>query len=622
MSDQPINRSFLSTLTTNVKGSARTIRLSKRVLIIGNNATGKSAIGQSATLIYGGYADGIDGRNGVKGSRLIGLASVGQALFVTGVFSDGQTAKAEMKAEGGRLNRSADFAVDYATPVNLVREVLQSSDEVARQAFLRWATSSLTDEAIKKMVPPDLSAVFNPGYSSRSGDTPVDKLIAMREWSRKSKADRMKEMKGAQKTADTLVVPTVPVDEADVTAAEVAAKKMQRLREAFVGWQAREESRQQKADLVSQSVAAMQTIEEAQDERTALDNLIVKLAEQMLERPNRRDQRALLRAAADVLMLMPEGGTCPVSGAVLSAEWVAERSAAIDVELTDELADRLSNLRAARATVVDKIDRASIEYQRLTQQIAAMPADEEAVEEVTVEQVDRANAQWTKLSADRRAWQQYDAAKARVRSLKKEADQFGEVETVVDEMIERLLKANLSALVVRWNERLPEGWTVSLTVEPFNWSIDKGDGLQRSVLSGSEFETVLLALADAIMESVGYDGPALATPDDRGWSPDGLTKMMRAMSQSSCQVLVESTVEPEEEVDGWTVIRLSDQPVSQSVEQSVEQPVVKEVAETAATVLPDHHAKYLKILGYSGVDLAGMSAEEAQAIIRSGRRKA
>lgn len=618
MTDRP----YLKTLTTNVKGAARTIALSKRVLIVGNNAAGKSAIGQSATLLFGGYADGIDGRNGVKGSRLIGLAPVGQALFVTGVFSDDQTAKAEMKADGGRLARSADFAVDYATPVNLVREVLQSSDEVARQAFLRWATSSLTDEAIKRMVPPDLAAIFNPGYSSRPGDTPVERLIGMREWSRKSKADRTKEMKGAQKTADTLVVPVVPVDDNDVAAAEATAKKMQRRREAFIGWLAREESRGKKKAMVAEAVEAMQAIEVLQDARAALDNLIVRLNEQMLERPARQDRRELLTAAATVLALMPDGGECPISGTVMSVEQVAERSATIAAELTDELAGRLATLQASRTTVVGKIDQAAKEYQRLTERIAAMPPDEEDVEEVTADQVDRANAQWTKMSADRAAWRQYDAAKARVRSLKKEADQFGEVETVVDEMIERLLKTNLSALVDRWNTKLPEGWRVTLTVEPFGWSIDKGDGLRRPILSGSEFETVLLALADAVMESVGYTGPALATPDDRGWSPDGLTKMMRAMARSSCQVLVESTVEPEEEVDGWTIIRLTDQSVDQVIEQPVEQPVVKEVAETAATALPDHHAKYLKILGYSGVDLAGMSAEEAQAIIKAGRRKA
>lgn len=616
-----VDRPFLSTMTTNVKGAARTIRLSKRVLIIGNNATGKSAIGQSATLIYGGYADGIDGRNGVKGSRLIGLAPVGQALFVTGVFSDGQTARAEMKAEGGRLNRSADFAVDYATPVNLVREVLQSSDEVARQSFLRWATSSLTDEAIKKMVPPDLSAVFNPGYSSRSGDTPVDKLVAMREWARKSKADRSKEMKGAQKTADTLVVPTVPVDDADVAAAEVAAKKMQRRREAFVGWQAREESRQRKVDLVAQSVAALLEVEAAQDERTALDNLIVKCIEQMASQPFTYSTE-VLQNVVDLLQAPAIGNRCVCCDNEVTSEHLTERLAHFSSLLEAQQDDsRLVDLRARRSAVAVKIERAAAEYQLLIRQIAALPADEEPVEEVTADQVDRANAQWTKLSADRRAWQQYDAAKARVRSLKKEADQFGEVEKVVDEMIERLLKANLSALVARWNERLPKGWTVSLTVEPFNWSIDKGDGLCRPILSGSEFETVLLALADAVMESVGYDGPALATPDDRGWSPDGLTKMMRAMSQSSCQVLVESTVEPEEEVEGWTIIRLTDQPIDQSTDQPVKQPIVKEVAETSAATLPDHHARYLKVLGYSPVDLATMTAAEAQVIIRSGRRK-
>ena len=187
----------LTQLTTNVKGPTRTIHLGPRVVIVGDGGKGKSAIGQSVSLLAGGYADGVDGRNDVKGDRLSRL-SAPEPLAVEGIVG-GQSVSFRL--------RDGIKRPENRTPAKQVRAALQAGDDAARKAFLRWAAGDVSDTFVISLVADDLKDLFRRLWTTRQADNAIDRLLAVADFARKTKADRMKEAKGAQKIVDEIQAP-------------------------------------------------------------------------------------------------------------------------------------------------------------------------------------------------------------------------------------------------------------------------------------------------------------------------------------------------------------------------------------------------------------------------------
>jgi hypothetical protein len=81
---------YTTRLTTNLKGPTRTYDLGDKVLIVGDNEAGKSAITQSLQLAYSGAATGLLFRDEVKlASALLTMAPSGAGLDIVAEQDDG-----------------------------------------------------------------------------------------------------------------------------------------------------------------------------------------------------------------------------------------------------------------------------------------------------------------------------------------------------------------------------------------------------------------------------------------------------------------------------------------------------------------------------------------------------
>jgi len=632
-------RPFLTSVETPVKGPRRNISLSRRVVIVGANAAGKSAIGQSVSLLAGGFADGIDGRNDVKGDRLKRLSAPAE-LVLTGTLSNG----AEVSY---RLRDSVDRH-EMRTPAKVVRQVLQSSDKVAREFFLRWCTSDVNEATVTALVPDDLADLFRRTWNTRKIDNVVDRLLAVTAAAKKLKTERNAEAKGAQQVVDGMNVPAMPVSDADVDAARDEVEQLRRLTVLT-------EEMKDAARMIRQRQEALTEVASCRvvrDELTSEYDRLERLAEGRLEALT--EEWAKSRPAAGPLdgdAIFHEahmhaldaslgGSVCGCCGVEQDdesrREWIEFHRTRLSLleddgpnTATDSILAayrrRQSEVDAERGVAVLSIDVAQLAINRCEawldergygydDELEEDPSDNGAEDDLLA-----AQRRLEDLIGSRASWRQMESSRDRARAMKKESAQYKELEAACGEIVSRLLSANVAGFVADVNKRLA-GWEFSLSVEDgFDWSIDKHDGRSHEALSGSEFETVVMALSETICARVGYVDWSVIQPDDRGWSPVNLTNMMRALSSSGCQILVESTVEPAEEVDGWTIIRLD--------EASNEEPVVLEAAVvTAETTVevnidcPPAHRRFLKALGYSDADVDAMAPATRLDTIKSGRR--
>ena len=75
----------------------------------------------------------------------------------------------------------------------------------------------------------------------------------------------------------------------------------------------------------------------------------------------------------------------------------------------------------------------------------------------------------------------------------------------------------------------------------------------RTALSGAEMVRILLAVLSS--EGPEEDStPFILIPEDRGWDPDTLSRVMESLADAPHQVILMSTVSPTHTAEGWTVV--------------------------------------------------------------------
>lgn len=663
-------RPYVTNIHTTVKGPKRSVEIGQRTLVVGETASGKSAIGQSLQLIYSGGVDGIDGRDDVKGSRLARLAGAGLPLTVEALYSDGIEASYAMAEGGGRgdpvFHTSLDE--DFALPVKMVRDALKASSKVARETFLKWTTGGTDTEAMLLLVPADLRDTFRKALRAHDEGNAVDSLIAVAAWAKKQKADARGQAKGARTLLDEIEAPGFPVtdEQIDNLRAEVNQiqdlisqsekvtevsglyKRLTSVNESLAGLEHRKA-------LIEQSIAATEDVIH-QSRKTFIQSQQVT--------PMTGEQRAEHELALDIIDGV-QGDTCPVCcnypahiadayehhtnalAAATPARWED------DCEEADRLLGLLAadeaDLQVVEDEISDKRDDLSFICRRLGE-LGYDPAGEpvDAPNAVNMDaDLKRAETRRDDAIAAKATWDQLESARTRARSMDKQVERYADIEKISHEVIAGLLRKNVGAFVEAVTDNLPVGWSFSLTLvnekgkDTFEWAVDKSDDKDHFALSGSEFETVVMAIAETVMQVNDYAGPALIKPADRGWSPTTLADLTEALARSTCQVLIESTVAPAYEVDGWTYIYL-DAPMRESLgdlgvdtNQTIDvgfEVATKRLAapddispddetQEISTAVPDNLRPFLSSLGWRASDIDVMTEAAARDIIRNGRRQ-
>lgn len=651
-------RPYVTDVETTVKGPRRHVALGKRVLVVGKTAAGKSAIGQSLQLIHSKQADGIDGRDDVAGARLSRIAGPGLALSVEAQFSDGETSAYNMSADGGRGVLSPEHSlldIEMSLPAKLVRKTLQSGDKAAREQFLKWAASSVTEAELLALVPGDLHDTFSRAMRVNQKDNRIDTLIAVSAWAGKQKRNASSEAKGAQAVLDGLEAPAMPVSDeqldnlrSDVNVIRDLIAKSEKTTEAAgaytklrTGLASVETLSAELADAERALRVATATLE-AREQATATKNA---------ERSADRDRHL----AIIEIIECTEGDTCPLclrDDAMLGDAHETHTDALSLMpgpEPADDAVSRAmrAGVRAAESNVASVRSRLSVATSDVTYasrrlgELGYDPMDEapDAADAVDMSaDLERAEKRLESAVSAKATWDQIEAARVRVRTMKKEAERLKDLESVCHDVVAALLRKHVGGFVQKVSSNLPVEWSFSLTLvnekgkDVFEWEVDKGDGKPHTSLSGSEFETVVMAIAEAAMQSLTYSGPALIQPADKGWSPESLAKVTEALANTSCQVLIESTVGPAYEVDGWTYIYLDDSattlaPVPTAVTPDAVLTADGEDAlasddetQEVSNPVPQMYRAYLGSLGWTPAEIDVMTEAAAKDIMRSGKR--
>lgn len=580
---------YLSSVTTNVKGPTRTIHLGPRVVIVGDGGKGKSAIGQSVSLLAGGYADGVDGRNDVKGDRLSRL-SAPEPLAVEGIVG-GQSVSFRL--------RDGIKRPENRTPAKQVRAALQAGDDTARKAFLRWAAGDVSDSFVISLVADDLKDLFRRLWTTRQADNAIDRLLAVADFARKTKADRMKEAKGAQKIVDEIQAPAIAATEQDVNDARALLRTREQAARDYADY------RQQVAAFRERATIE-QRLAEVESRRASLDDQSESFRRLLAARwdeihaadgvPERVREAALV-------VLRHDADCCAACGADfegLRDAYIAEHEEAL---LPD---DEVERLRQNVADISDELSALWGELTTLTGHLRTLPEEPpEPVAEVT--DVEETRKHYEATVAARAQWKQIEDARNRAREMKKDAERHGEIEDACNEIITTVLGRSIGGFCTEVSRRLP-GWTFHLeVVDGFDWSVDKHDGRSHMALSGHEFEVVVLALADTIAP----DEWSVAQTADCGWSPGILAATMKALKDSKTQIIIETTTAPAEEVEGWQILYVED----------FVTPVVEVSPSVPTADVPAAQRRFLSRLGYNDSDVDAMSVDDRLSTIKHGRRK-
>ena len=135
--------------------------------------------------------------------------------------------------------------------------------------------------------------------------------------------------------------------------------------------------------------------------------------------------------------------------------------------------------------------------------------------------------------------------------MRAKADRISLVGKELAKAGKRLLNKQQSEFEAAVSAYLPGEETLGVDLSASRLGLVREDGLH-SALSGAEESRVLLALASAQEDG---STPSVLIPQDRGWDPATLTRVMQALSQSTAQIIIMSTVEPEP-VEGWSLVHV------------------------------------------------------------------
>jgi len=541
------------------------LQFGRKTLIFGPNESGKSSVTDAFYLALWGFVPRLAGKDragtGTANRDLMWLVADGSdRLEIELTFNDGSTVT--YATTGGAPDWAKPGWMGTAKVFDLreLRSQLQDKgDDARRRFFLAHATGSFTEGDLLARFPKDEHALWT-RFSPSTG-TPVDRLLAARDASRKVYLAKKAEAAGAESTLEDLVA---------VLGTPPAAGTLQRARE----------NAQALLSDVQAHQSAMSHNARLDVTRTALNERIgaLKAREQqakaeanalLMETPPAPPQldaeilQALVvvsRAQARRLAAQPGVSCALCAGPPLEVEDARARADQVKAAAEQFLAQQ-----HAYHTYHEKKQRVDVALHEartaLTQAEASLRNLEEPRETFpqAVQAYGEAQAQVARLEAAQGGEERAAAARQKVFELQSQRDKAKVFSARCETIGAELLKAGVDTLESRVSKYLPPGERFRLLLE-FRGQTCCLIGLERQgtvhvALSDSTWDRVVLALAAALSEDCDY---ALLVGEDRAYDPETLRTTMEALAESASQVILTSPVKYSgRKPKGWEVIDMT-----------------------------------------------------------------
>jgi len=585
----------VASIESNIKDGVN-VALAPKTLIVGPNASGKSAIVNAVELAVSASVSDVIGRVVMSSEgELLALAPGRKApLLATAKLSDGSTAIWNMdegtgKSKAKRATHAVPPSIDPLTvfPLRLVREALTGSAEKARKFFLSHV-GEISDADIRARIPVSLGENYRSAMSEcLAADPPVDKLLKALDVSKKRARDAKAKAKAATAVATEvgqgLAAPT-PVEMLAQWRGELdqhrAAQEQAIACNATADAQARAVAQRAAAEerrlADRERVAALRaTIESG---RALIESKAAQLAAMAAPAEMDTTKKAaiiLIRHAAEVTASGAETAECLACGRVLDPRVAGERAQAVDQILARREADK-----AAYFALKAEMDTLTAEAGRKATDLSIMEAGLRSLEETlgstpapsqpavtSPEQMATRKAAITNLEQrisnaeqTNAAWASAKKAQENGLESKRGGTEWADLAVECARVIAELLDQNVSTFIQRVQALLPPSDVFGLELRDGESSICRfglyeGVGKARTLhtaLSGVEWARVMAAIALAI---VAPGKLAVVVPEDRAFDPGNLTAVLQAFSKAPCQVILATPIEPSTVPEGWLVIR-------------------------------------------------------------------
>lgn len=592
---------YVKRITSTVQGGIDA-ELGPKTIIIGPNASKKTAITRSVELALTGIASDIQGRDEVaKTIELLTLAPPDQDLVATAILSDGTSAKFELKRKTAKKGEKVTSSVvpplrpksvdpEKVFPLRTLREAILGKADTARKFFLSHSTRAVTRQDVLDRLPESLHANYLQavqGSGVLASQPELDKLLAALEWAHKRAGELGREATAAQATTNKLGqgLPPPPT-ETDY------AEARQRLRDA--------------QGALENAVAAYQLQTHQADTQERIRGLHAQLEDSKIQLGKAKSNLAFIESEAAKLPPIPpepQGLTPGQLAVVNSILWHAEQKAPIcyccrtnvpPTEWASRAEVARQELRQAEARVItDKENRRLLVAQHakkdellasarfdVEQWAAAVKAREEALTQVhgAVQQTPQngapevlsiENARMAVQAAEQRlsemdranaAWESTKKARDAGASAEAEGNRYAQLTDACNNVVRELLDYGVQSFCEKVQIYLPARDRFGLRLrdggrEVCQFGLYHGDQLH-TALSGAEWARVTAALA-AVCGSSAQDQLVVIKPEERAFDPITLSEVLLAFARAPQQILMESPIRPAQIPPGWTLIELA-----------------------------------------------------------------
>jgi DNA repair exonuclease SbcCD ATPase subunit len=505
------------------------VELSPRVVLVAQNGVGKSSIVQSATLATTGTVSDFEGRDEVKAQQALGRlfpAEVEPWAEVT--LSDGTAFRWSMERGKDGSYKRPELAAPRTIrwPVQELTELLRGEATTVRAWLEQQLASGTTLEELLKPFPPTVRDTVQRLVKKHKK---TDFVTLAKEAKAEARALRMQATK-AEGLLETMTVgldPALPDDQV----AELKAKLVELDKTAATGATCSAESYQAQKTELGGEVDKLLALDAEWKALPAVSPEIEKQTETL---------RALLNLIRTHIALFGEDN-CQVCGTQ-------------SVKLSKRLIPAEKNL-ASRADAVELLRKKQELFERMTAQSAAIAGKALVLKGLSVrpsnQERDAIIGKLARHETVARTWTNVIAGKREVYGLRSQADSLSTAAKALETTGKEVLERQKSSFEDKVSAFLLGGEKFAIDLDSGRFGLMRGEQIH-SALSGAEWSRVLLALASS--QSAGKD-PSVLVPEDRAWDADTLTLVMHSLSDSTSQIIIMSTVKPQQ-VRGWSIVEL------------------------------------------------------------------
>lgn len=520
--------SYVEVVEGTLKGGV-SVRLGEKTVLVGRNGAGKSAIVQTIELATKGSVSDMEGRGEVKvQAALARLFPPGIEKRAHIVMSDGAECSWEMHEtrDGGLKKPITDVNVKLRWLIPELTATLGSEQNTVSSWLEGQVIGKLKESDILSAMPPAVRDMVKELVKATKLTDFIALAKAARDQARSMRTDATKR----ETSVETLLVGVEPpLEDYEITALETEYNVR---RERVRGVSSSEMSRMREA-------------------AGALAGLVADLDAQEAALPVADDRTArafkLLSSARDI-------GKRHEKELGLDSCWVCGN------DTKDAVARHQKELAQAHEgmgpTVKVLTQRQEIQQERAKrmaelQTLATKIKDSGGTSDDEWEELDALRARILSAAHNQKIWRNASAEQSICAQFRAKADLLTLSAKNLEDAGERLLKRKKKEFEDSITKFLPEGDEAGVDIDTARIGLIR-NGQLHTALSGAEWSRILLAILAA---QGARSTPTIAVPADRAWDRDTLTSVMKSLSSSPGQVIIMSTVAPED-VEGWTIVRV------------------------------------------------------------------